>query len=131
MEKIKLNFALVCDYAFFAEGNKPSIVGIFKTINAFVFPYTHPVMYIVVNLTAPEVTKYKIVIDLIDEEKKVTILQAPFSFEITANTINSEIGILAQLINTKFEKDGKYFFTIKVNDTDVEKIPILVNKINQ
>lgn len=38
----EVKYLHVCDYAFLAEGSKPCLIGVFKTITAHNFPATHP-----------------------------------------------------------------------------------------
>jgi hypothetical protein len=51
MANPKLNFAHICDYAFFGEAGKVNIIGIFKNITVLKLPAVHPQMFIVTNIT--------------------------------------------------------------------------------
>ncbi len=130
MEKVKLNFAHICDYASFGEGGKLNIVGIFKSINAVKFPVIHPQMFIVVNITVSTAGTYKEVIKLIKEDNEIEIMK-PLEFNVTANKGNSELGVFGQISGVKFDEEGMYKFKVYVNDSLIKEIPLMVNKINQ
>jgi len=129
MKNVKLNFAHICDYASFSEGGKLNIFGIFKNINTAGFPIVHSQMFIVVNITAGIAGEYKEVIKFVREEDKTEIIK-PLEFNMRTNKSNSEIGVLGQISNIKFDKEGKYKFKIYINNNLIQEIPLMVNKNN-
>ena len=52
MENVKLNFVIVCDNAFIAQGsNSLNIIGVFDRIGAQQFPVMFPRLYVVTNFS--------------------------------------------------------------------------------
>ena len=46
----EMEYMHVCDYAFFAHGGKPCLIGIFDRINALAFPIHYPFMAVTIQL---------------------------------------------------------------------------------
>lgn len=129
MENIKLNFAVLCDYAFFSDSSKPNIIGIFQNIVAPNFPYKHPQMFIVTNVSFQAEGKYKEVVRLISKKTGVDILP-PLEFDLDVKKISgkdtTEVGIVGQINEISFPEQGEYCFRIEMNNELLSEIPLSV-----
>ncbi len=120
--EIKVNFFHVCDYASFSEGGKLNILGIFENINPASFPYTHPQMFIVTNLTFKKSENVKGIIRILDEEDmEIARLELPVNIKIPSDKKVAHLGLLGQINNVKFEKKGKYKLQLLANDEMLEE----------
>ncbi len=127
----KLNYGLVCDYASFSEGGKLNILGIFKNINAVSIPFTHPQLFIVVNISVEKEGKYKEMIKLVRKKDNVEIMK-PLEFDLFPKSISEkkiELGVVGQMTNIKFEKSGEYVFKIFLNNDFLGEVPFYITEI--
>lgn len=125
MENIKLNFALVCDYAFFSDKSKLNIIGIFQSIIQSQFPHTHQQMFVVTNVSFKEDRTYVQKIRLIKSDTNTDIM-TPLEFKADVkkppNKTKAELGIVAQLNAVKFPQAGEYKFLIEIDGKVVEEL---------
>lgn len=126
MENIKSNFAFLCDLAFFSEGGKLNIIGVFKNIFGHKLPIFHPQMYIVSSMSIKGDGNYEKIIKIIRLKDNVEIV-SPLKFNlIVKGGQEAEFGILGQLTNVKFEEAGQYEIQIFVNSEMIKKIPLSI-----
>lgn len=120
MMKLRTNFAITCDYAFFSEHSKLNIIGIFKDLNLVDAPteekpYIHPMLYFVANFTSNDIGNYEITVDLVGP-KENSRLTKPITLEIKATKENEELGIFIQLLQVKFTERGTHKIIVKDPD---------------
>ena len=63
---MKLQYALLCDYAFLSVDRKVNIIGVFETISAQKFPVSHPKFVIVGSIT-PSKKEFKMSLNIVDK----------------------------------------------------------------
>jgi hypothetical protein len=127
-DNISNNFSFICDMAFFGEQNKLNIIGIFREINATIFPALHPQLYIVSSMIVEVAGEYEESIKIVRKEDKLDITgPVKFNFNIKS-THKEEFGAIARFTNVKFDKPGEYEVHILVNSNLVKILPLKVNK---
>jgi hypothetical protein len=112
--KIKLNFVIVCDNAFIAQGtNSLNIIGIFDRINTQKFPAVHPRLVIVTNISG-EPGEY---IQLIVIKNKITGNKiAELSGKLIINKEGQKAQFLGNFFNLVFPLSGEYIVEAYIND---------------
>jgi hypothetical protein len=132
-ENIKLNFAILCDYAFFSEGGKLNIIGIFKNISPVSFPYSHPQMFVTTNILVKTDGEHNEIIKLVRDGDEVDIME-PLNIKLNVlrdRKDSAELGFLGQLNGIKFEKEGKYIFKIYMDGVIIGEIPLEVSALKK
>lgn len=125
-KNIKFNFAFLCDSAFFSEGGKLNIIGIFKNIHGRKLPLQHPQMFIVSNVSIKGSGNYEKEIKLIRKRDGVEII-TPLKFNLVVREDKeAEFGVLGQLANIKFEEAGLYEVQILINSEIIKKLPLSI-----
>ncbi len=131
MEGVKLNFAFLCDNAFFSEGNKLNIIGIFKNINTVRCPFRHPQIFIVSNIITTKKGSYKEEIKLKRKRDDSEIIRS-FKFDFLAqNNSSKEWGFIGRWGNIKFEEFGEYVVQIFLNEELIGEIPLHLMPANK
>ena len=123
---ILCDFAFICDNAFFSQGNKLNIIGIFKEIVPISpFPFQHPQIFIVTNLQIKNLGPHEAIIKIVRLRDSIQILQdLKFNITVTEDKkVRDFIGI-AQLANVKFEEAGNYEIQILVDGTLIKTLPL-------
>jgi len=132
-ENIKLNFLHVCDYASLSEGGKLNVLGTFESISPKEFPYTHPQLYVVTNVSIKKPGNYKQFIKILRERDNQEIIK-PFEFGISISEPKTlgeaKVGVIAQLNNIKFEESGRYLVQIFIDDEKIRESKINIVKRN-
>jgi hypothetical protein len=131
---VDLKTILVADYANVAEGGKPNVMGIFRTINAETCPTRQPEMYFITTLTAGagEFGRAATVgVKLMDSSAKQTLVD--FSQQIVVPTAEggrrAEVNVIVRLRDVVFPDFGAYQFSVLVDNDEKGTLPIEVNKI--
>ena len=114
MNNVKLNFVIVCDNAFIAQGtNSLNIIGIFDRIGAQKFPAVHPRIVIITNMTG-EVGEYTQVITL--KNKSTGEKMVELSGKLNINVIGQKAQFIGNFFNIVFPSAGEYIFEISINN---------------
>lgn len=126
---MKIDFAVVCDYAIIDQYGKLSVLGIFQHIWVSQFPTVHPRLHLVVRLkgTRTEVGQHKVQIRLVDDQQKEIIKgdgTVAFS-EPPAGVLEVEAGAVL-VFDVPFEREGRYEFVIAVDSETVTAVPVTV-----
>lgn len=128
MENIKINFAHICDMAFLSQGGKANIIGIFKVIFANSFPTTHPKFSIITSFSLKNWEgKHTQVIKIVHAEDEKEIGH-PIAIEFMADKKMEEINFIGDIINTSFDRSGKYFVRIYIDNNLIHSVPLDVIK---
>lgn len=123
---VVLNYAFVCDQAFFSEGRKLNIIGIFQNISGPTLPIIHPQLFIVANFTVDKQGEYTVQVKLKKVGEKKSILN-PLNLKLKAEKDKSEVGLIGQLTNLKFEENGEYTVQLFINSELVKNLLINVS----
>lgn len=126
MENIKSNFAFLCDMAFFSEGGKLNIIGVFKNIFGHKLPIVHPQMYIVSSVSIKGDGNYEEIIKIFRLKDNAEVV-SPLKFNLAVKGgQEAEFGIIGQLANIKFEEAGQYEVQIFINEEMIKKVPFSI-----
>jgi hypothetical protein len=127
---MKIDFAVVCDYALIDRYGKLSVLGIFHHIWVSQFPTVHPRLHLVIRLKGArtEIGEHKVRIRLIDSDGREIINgdgEVNFS-EPPAGVLEVEAGAVL-VFDVPFEKAGKYQFEIEVDNAVHTAVPVTVS----
>jgi hypothetical protein len=127
---MKIDFAVVCDYAIIDQYGKLSVMGIFHHIWVSQFPSVHPRLHLVIRLKGArtEIGEHKVNIKLTDEEGREIITgdgSVNFS-EPPAGVLEVEAGAVL-VFDVPFEKPGRHEFEIEVDSEIRYVVPITVS----
>lgn len=121
MANVKLNFAIVCDNAFIAQGNNSlNIIGIFDRIGAAQFPAVHPRLVLVTSASGDTGT-YKQKITIRNKETNGSI--AELIGEFTIHSTGQKAQFISNFFNLVFPSRGEYVFEIEINNNIQELKP--------
>jgi hypothetical protein len=126
---MRVDFAVVCDYAVIDQYGKLSVLGIFQHIWVSQFPTVHPRLHLVMRLkgTRTEVGQHRVQIRLVDEDGRQIIKgdgTVNFS-EPPAGVLEVEAGAVL-VFDVPFEKAGRYEFEIEVDEDLTTAVPVTV-----
>lgn len=126
---MKLDFAVVCDYALVDQYGKLSVLGIFQHIWVAKFPAVHPRLHLVLRLKGKrtEVGEHRVTIALRDSEG-VEVLSGNGSVtfaEPPAGVTEVEAGAVL-VFDVPFPHAGRYAFEITVDDEIQASVPLTV-----
>jgi hypothetical protein len=126
---MKLDFAVVCDYALVDQYGKLSVLGIFQHIWVAKFPAVHPRLHLVLRLKGKrtEVGQHRVTITLRDStgvevlsgNGSVTLAEPP------AGVTEVEAGAVL-VFDVPFPHPGRYAFEILVDDEIQATVPLTV-----
>lgn len=128
---MKVDFAVVCDYALVDQYGKLSVLGIFQHIWVAKFPTVHPRLHLVVRLKGKrtEIGQHQLAIRLKDEGGNeilsgtgtVTFNEPPAGIlEIEAGTVLA--------FDVPFQVAGRYEFEIRVDGALDTVVPVTVSQ---
>jgi hypothetical protein len=122
---VDVEYMHVCDYAFSAQGGKPSVIGIFETIQGGSFPITHPHMCIAVQLRAQPHARVPVVVELAKPNGEVL---GRIDGEVPAS---SEGGCFIHLtmVNMVFPEAGRYAVKVSSEGRPLASQSIRVQKM--
>jgi len=127
---MKVDFAVVCDYAVIDKYGKLSVLGIFQHIWVTQFPTVHPRLHLVLRLkgTRTEIGQHRITIRLTDDAGKEIINgDGTVSFaEPPAGVLEIEAGAVL-VFDVPFEHAGRHQFEIAVDADMRVTVPITVS----
>ena len=126
---MRVDLALLCDYALIDQYGKLSVLGIFEHIWVQQFPVVHPRLHLVMRLKGrrTELGEHKVRIRLIDEDEHEIITgygTASFS-EPPAGVTEVEAGTVL-VFDVPLEHAGSYSFEITVDDEIAASVPLTV-----
>lgn len=126
MNKPKINFIHLCDYASLAFGGKLNVFGIFKNINTKTDEIILPQFFVVSQINVSEIGEYIIIIKIVkDSDGSEIPVTQKITFNITEikSEISNEFGIIAQFNNTKFNL-GTYKIKISYQQNGSDEEPL-------
>jgi hypothetical protein len=129
---MRLDFAVVADYALVDQGGKISVLGIFQHIWVQQFPAMHPRLHLVLRLKGrrTEIGEHPVLIRLVDDRGaeilggngNVTFAEPPAGV--------TEIEAAAILVfDVPFQRPGGYRFEITIDGEQQASVPITVSAI--
>ncbi|MFQ5703277.1 MAG: hypothetical protein ACE5HT_04570 [Gemmatimonadales bacterium] len=127
---MRIDFAVVCDYAILDQYGKLSVMGIFQHIWVTQFPTVHPRLHLVLRLkgSRTEVGKHDVNIRLTDDEGTEIIGgdgSVNFS-EPPAGILEVESGAVL-VFDVPFAHEGRYEFEITVDQEVSTTVPVTVS----
>ena len=128
---MKIDFAVVCDYALVDQFGKLSVLGVFQHIWVQQFPTVHPRLHLVIRLkgTRTEVGQHDVQIRLLNDddeeiisgEGKVHLPEPP------AGVLDVEAGAVLAF-DVPFKAPGQYRFEIRIDSEQRTVVPISVSQ---
>jgi hypothetical protein len=126
---VKIDLALLCDYALVDQFGKLSVMGIFEHIWVQHLPVVHPRLHLVMRLKGrrTELGEHSVRIRLIDEQEHeiitgdgaVTFAEPPAGItEVEAGTV--------LVFDVPLEHTGSYSFEITLDDEIAASVPLSV-----
>lgn len=132
---VKVDLALLADYANISREGKLNILGIFDRINAQSVPAIHPQMQLVMILEADRGDadkEHKVEIELIDADgKKLFAISGDLRFGTPPPGEQIRINHVIQLNNLQFDRFGSYEFKILVNNEVRKSVPLSVIEVKK
>lgn len=126
---MKLIYALLCDQAFLSIDRKVNIIGVFETINSASFPVNHSKFTLVGSIAATE-DNFKLVVDIVSEKTKQSILQETQEREVKlpSNQEKRNFNFIIEIINTTFPEAGNYTVEVKINNKLISSQNLILAK---
>lgn len=126
---MRIDFAVVCDYAVIDRHGKLSVLGIFQHVWVQQFPAVHPRLHLVLRLKGrrTEVGEHPVRIRMYDEVRREVIRgDGTVNFaEPPAGVLEIEAGCVL-VFDVPFQRSGRYVFEITVDDDVTTEVPITV-----
>lgn len=124
-----VTLALLADHANTSENGKLNVLGMFNQVYSDSFPYQHPLMFCIVQLTAKPSEfgkKKQIEVVLLDPDGKTL---GTIKGEATVPKPNvpgkrAQVEIIIRLLNVPFQSPGDYAFSILVGGDEKWSIPV-------
>jgi hypothetical protein len=115
---------IICDDIYRDEDTKKLIiVGTFNTIHPHRFPWTHPKMCVLFTLTNGR-GEYRMSLSVEHARSGVEIARISGPLKMTQPLAISDFNVVFQ--NLPFTTDGKYWVSVKVDDTIIMQRPFVV-----
>jgi Family of unknown function (DUF6941) len=130
---VRVNLALLADYANVSREGKLNILGIFDTIYARSFPITHPHMQLVIRFEAEaaEAGQTRQVEVVLQEQDGEALFRLPTAMTVQRGELGEAVRadhILA-LNNVAFARPGRYAFRVLVDGHEAARVPLRVEQL--
>ena len=122
-----LQFSVVCDDVRREDNGKFMLLGIFEAINAKEFPARHHTLF-VANRWCKGEGSFTQKIRMVDTDTKKTVFQTddqPFQLA----DIDTHHTIISRFNNLLFEKPGKYWVEVFLNNELILNYPIMLKQM--
>lgn len=126
---MKLRYSLICDNAYLLDGVKPAFIGVFENISIPKTPFTLRQMYLILNYqiedTDDKKSGYKTDVNLVRKDDNSITHAATVTMAREGK--EPYIGLMLELLDTRFDKPGEYFFEIKIEGmSETTRVPLSV-----
>lgn len=120
--------ALIADYAAPDSAGKLNIIGAFNRIAPAVFPYTHPMMYLVIKIQ-PDRGEYDeertARAELVDEDGHPLFrIEARFQVPRPPDHSETDLNIILNMVGVTFERAGTYEFRVFIDKEQKRTVPL-------
>ena len=126
---MKVDLALICDYALIDQYGKLSVMGIFEHIWVHNFPVVHPRLHLVMRIKGrrTELGEHSVGIRLLDDNDAEVIRgDGTVTFaEPPAGVIEVEAGTVL-VFDVPLDHAGDYRFEISIDDEHQATVPVTV-----
>lgn len=131
---MELTLLLMADYANVTADNKLNVMGIFGNLNARKFPVTHPLMYLIVRLTAGAAEygrEIRLGVKLINEDATQELVNLETKARVPRGRAGEEVNVnqIIFLRNLKFPEAGFYEFSVLVDHDVKGSVPLEVRQV--
>lgn len=125
---MKVILKTIADKAFYDEGKKLNIIGIFENVLATTFPAMHPTMSIIFTIEA-EPGNYTAFVDITDKDGK-KILDTSSKPQPLNIGISGRSNLIINAVGITFPHKGVYSANLHIGDL-VESITLNVMNLNE
>lgn len=130
---MRVNLALLADYANVSREGKLNILGIFDTIYARTFPVTHPHMQLVIRFEAEagEAGRTRQIEVQLQAQDGEVLFRVPAAMTVQRGELGEAVRadhILA-LNNVTFARPARYAFRVLVDAEEAARVPLRVEEI--
>ncbi|HQR17592.1 MAG TPA: hypothetical protein PK948_04455 [Gemmatimonadales bacterium] len=129
---LRLDFAVIADYALVDQQGKLSVLGIFQHVWVAAFPAVHPRTHLVVRVRGrrTEIGQHGIRIRFVDEDgTELTGGEGSVHFpEPPAGVTEVEAGAVL-VFDLPLPKPGTYAFEITIDGGGVTRVPLTANRV--
>lgn len=126
----KVEFALLCDFAYTTEGGKLSFVGMFETIYTDILPTSHPEMFLVAHFKGVSNTVHKIRIKAVDSSGSNIFSEKERFVDVRLSNSGSG-NLLFRMLNFSLTSAGNYYIEIYDGERKVHSINLNVIKVEK
>jgi len=127
MQPLKLNFALVCNYAVIDIDGLINILGAFDYIIGDNLATPYPQFFFVANFKVNETAIYSGDIKLV-KSKDGSQLGITKQFNWGERKSGTTFGMLSRAENIKFSDFGMYQFVVTINNIEIAVVPFEVKR---
>lgn len=105
----------ICDYAFYAQGNKLSIIGIFENVNVLDFPSKHPSMSFVLALEGEPNKRIDYYFSIENPSGKIVIDKSNQKAQAEIGA-NGKLNLIYNVVGVPIEEEGIYKINLFAGD---------------
>jgi hypothetical protein len=125
--KPNLQFSVVCDDVRREDNGKFMLLGIFEAINAREFPATHYALFVANRWCKGEGSFTQKIRIISTMDKKIVFQTEDQRFELAS--IDTHHTIISRFNNLVFERPGKYWVEVFLNNELILNYPIMLKKM--
>jgi len=134
MEKINLEFLLLCDHSIKDERGKISIIGVFDNFKAEKLPAGIPLFYVVgrINIKEESIKNINAELFLKSKDKKYSKSLSKVTSDYIPKSIDGiiKINLVFPINRLIFEKTGEYIFELVINGKKVGETKLDIRIVN-
>ncbi len=131
---MRVDLALLGDYALADKMDKLTVAGIFRAIAGTRFPFRRSVMYLALMLTAEagEDEHHTIMVRMIDPDGRDLMPELRTDLDVHRQEpeIETSLNIILELEGVTFQGPGTHCFDIFIDNRFMERVPLEVILVN-
>jgi len=127
---MRIDLALLGDYALVDKMNKLTVAGIFRVITGLSFPFAHPVMFLALSMTVESTDDrhHSVIVRMIDPDGRQVVpeFRADLDIERANPDAETSLNVILELAGVTFRGPGTHCFDVFVDDRFMERVPLEV-----
>lgn len=128
MDHPELQFSVICDDIRREDNGKFILIGLFEVIACRSFPAIHP-RFFIANRWCKWEGRFKEKTRIVNADSKEMVVESP-EIEVALSDFSCHHTVFSQFDNVRFEKPGKYFVEILINQELFRYYPINLKLLN-